>query len=220
MDRPGGHDAAPWPRLIRRSQPEIVAMSRSFDAIIIGAGQAGPSLALRLGEAGMKVAIVERKLFGGTCVNTGCTPTKTLVASAHAAHLARRAAEFDVVLSSLSDLNRQIIDFIRVRVSQEKNKLNDINMLSVEWTSSSTGARQRRRRTGRANEIVIRHLTLRTETRYRRGDKAPGDSPRASDIHAHRHLAFLNFAASSDLLVASRRCRNARPRRRACHRRR
>ncbi len=52
-------------------------MSRSFDAIIIGAGQAGPSLALRLGEAGMKVAIVERKLFGGTCVNTGCTPTKT-----------------------------------------------------------------------------------------------------------------------------------------------
>jgi pyruvate/2-oxoglutarate dehydrogenase complex dihydrolipoamide dehydrogenase (E3) component len=73
-------------------------MSRSFDAIIIGAGQAGPFLALRLGEAGMKVAIVERKLFGGTCVNTGCTPTKTLVASAHAAHLARRAAEFGVVL--------------------------------------------------------------------------------------------------------------------------
>ena len=73
-------------------------MSRSFDAIIIGAGQAGPSLAVRLGEAGMKVAIVERKLFGGTCVNVGCTPTKTLVASAHAAHLARRAAEFGVTL--------------------------------------------------------------------------------------------------------------------------
>ena len=73
-------------------------MGRSFDAIIIGAGQAGPFLALRLGEAGMKVAIVERKLFGGTCVNTGCTPTKTLVASAHVAHLARRAAEFGVVL--------------------------------------------------------------------------------------------------------------------------
>jgi len=73
-------------------------MNRSFHAIIIGAGQAGPFLALRLGEAGMKVAIIERKLFGGTCVNTGCTPTKTLVASAHAAHLARRAAEFGVVL--------------------------------------------------------------------------------------------------------------------------
>ena len=73
-------------------------MDRSFDAIVIGAGQAGPFLALRLGEAGMKVAIVERKLFGGTCINTGCTPTKTLVASAHAAHLARRAAEFGVTL--------------------------------------------------------------------------------------------------------------------------
>jgi pyruvate/2-oxoglutarate dehydrogenase complex dihydrolipoamide dehydrogenase (E3) component len=73
-------------------------MTSDFDAIIIGAGQAGPSLAGRLTEAGMTVALVERKLFGGTCVNTGCMPTKTLVASAYAAHLARRAAEFGVVL--------------------------------------------------------------------------------------------------------------------------
>jgi pyruvate/2-oxoglutarate dehydrogenase complex dihydrolipoamide dehydrogenase (E3) component len=64
---------------------------RRFDAVIIGAGQAGPSLAGRLTAAGMTVALVERKLFGGTCVNTGCTPTKTMVASAYAAHLARRA---------------------------------------------------------------------------------------------------------------------------------
>ena len=64
---------------------------KPFDAIIIGAGQAGPSLAGRLTAAGMTVALVERKLFGGTCVNTGCMPTKTLVASAYAAHLARRA---------------------------------------------------------------------------------------------------------------------------------
>ena len=69
-----------------------------FDAIIIGAGQAGPSLAGRLTGAGMTVAFVERRLFGGTCVNTGCTPTKTLVASAYAAHLARRGADFGVVL--------------------------------------------------------------------------------------------------------------------------
>jgi pyruvate/2-oxoglutarate dehydrogenase complex dihydrolipoamide dehydrogenase (E3) component len=71
---------------------------REFDAIILGAGQAGPSLAGRLTKAGMTVAFVERKLFGGTCVNTGCMPTKTLVASAYAAHLARRAADFGVVL--------------------------------------------------------------------------------------------------------------------------
>lgn len=71
---------------------------KEFDAIIIGAGQAGPALAGRLTGAGMTVAFVERKLFGGTCVNTGCTPTKTLVASAYAAHLARRAADYGILL--------------------------------------------------------------------------------------------------------------------------
>src|SRR5271155_5672850 len=71
---------------------------KSFDAIIIGAGQAGPPLASRLTSAGMTVALVERKLVGGTCVNTGCMPTKTLVASARAAHVARRCADFGVEL--------------------------------------------------------------------------------------------------------------------------
>jgi pyruvate/2-oxoglutarate dehydrogenase complex dihydrolipoamide dehydrogenase (E3) component len=75
-------------------------MSRPFDAIIIGAGQAGPPLAGRLTTAGMSVALIERHLFGGTCVNTGCMPTKTLVASAYAAHLARRAADYGVMLDA------------------------------------------------------------------------------------------------------------------------
>jgi len=75
-------------------------MNRSFDAIIIGAGQAGPPLAGRLTAAGMSVALIERHLFGGTCVNTGCMPTKTLVASAYAAHLARRAADYGVMLDA------------------------------------------------------------------------------------------------------------------------
>ena len=70
--------------------------SRSFDAIVIGTGQAGPALAARLSGAGMKVAVVERGSFGGTCVNNGCTPTKAMVASAYAARLARRAAEYGV----------------------------------------------------------------------------------------------------------------------------
>ncbi|MGH8533129.1 MAG: FAD-dependent oxidoreductase, partial [Gammaproteobacteria bacterium] len=69
-------------------------MTTRFAAIIIGTGQSGPALAARLSAAGMRVAIIERKLFGGTCVNTGCIPTKTLVASAYAAHLVRRAAEY------------------------------------------------------------------------------------------------------------------------------
>src|SRR5215475_10558971 len=72
------------------------SVTTHFDAIIVGAGQAGPSLAGRLTAAGQRVAIVERKLFGGTCVNNGCIPSKTLVASAHVAHMARRGAEFGV----------------------------------------------------------------------------------------------------------------------------
>jgi pyruvate/2-oxoglutarate dehydrogenase complex dihydrolipoamide dehydrogenase (E3) component len=71
-------------------------VTRTFDAIVIGAGQAGPSLSVRLAESGMKTAIVERGQLGGTCVNNGCIPTKTLVASARVAHLARRAADFGV----------------------------------------------------------------------------------------------------------------------------
>ncbi len=71
-------------------------MSQRFDALVIGAGQAGPPLAERLGKAGRKVAVVERKLVGGTCVNTGCIPTKSMVASAYVAHMGRRAHEYGV----------------------------------------------------------------------------------------------------------------------------
>ena len=74
-------------------------MSNHFDAIILGAGQAGPSLAARLTSVGQRVAFVERKLFGGTCVNNGCIPTKTMVASAYAAHMARRARDFGVAIA-------------------------------------------------------------------------------------------------------------------------
>ena len=84
--------------------------ARGFDAIIIGGGQAGPPLADRLSEAGMTVALVERHLLGGTCVNTGCMPTKTLVASAYAAHLARRGAEYGVMIDAPVR-----IDFARVK---------------------------------------------------------------------------------------------------------
>jgi pyruvate/2-oxoglutarate dehydrogenase complex dihydrolipoamide dehydrogenase (E3) component len=77
-------------------------VSRPFDAIIVGAGQAGPPLAARLTKAGMRVALIERKLVGGTCVNTGCMPTKTMVASAYAAYLARRAGDFGVMTGEVS----------------------------------------------------------------------------------------------------------------------
>jgi pyruvate/2-oxoglutarate dehydrogenase complex dihydrolipoamide dehydrogenase (E3) component len=84
-------------------------MAKRCDAIIIGTGQAGPFLAQRLAGAGMKVAIIERKLFGGTCVNTGCVPTKTMVASAYAAHMVRRAAEFGVVSNGSAGVDMKLV---------------------------------------------------------------------------------------------------------------
>lgn len=91
----------------------------TFDAIIIGAGQAGPPLAGRLTEAGQTVALIERKLVGGTCVNYGCIPTKTLVASAHAAHLARRGAEFGVGTGEVT------VDMAKVKARKDEIMLGD-----------------------------------------------------------------------------------------------
>src|SRR5262245_26893570 len=71
-------------------------MTKSYDAIVIGTGQAGPYITRQFTNAGMRVAVIERGLFGGTCVNTGCIPTKAMVASAYAARMAQRAAEFGV----------------------------------------------------------------------------------------------------------------------------
>jgi pyruvate/2-oxoglutarate dehydrogenase complex dihydrolipoamide dehydrogenase (E3) component len=82
-------------------------MPEQFDAIVIGAGQSGPFLMAQLAKAGMKVVLIERKQLGGTCVNTGCMPTKTLVASARAAYMVRRAADFGVHTEGLTvDMKR------------------------------------------------------------------------------------------------------------------
>ncbi len=90
-------------------------MTKSYDALIIDAGQAGPPLAGRLSDAGMSVALVERKFFGGTCVNVGCMPTKTLVASAYAIHLARRGQDFGMVLNGSVG-----VDMKRVHARQDE----------------------------------------------------------------------------------------------------
>jgi pyruvate/2-oxoglutarate dehydrogenase complex dihydrolipoamide dehydrogenase (E3) component len=93
--------------------------AKTFDAIIIGAGQAGPPLAGRLTAAGMSVALIERKLVGGTCVNTGCMPTKAMVASAYAAHLARRAADYGVTLSGPVGVDYRAIKARKDKVSND-----------------------------------------------------------------------------------------------------
>ncbi|MBX4890061.1 FAD-containing oxidoreductase [Rhizobium bangladeshense] len=82
---------------------------KSFDAIVIGAGQAGPFLAARMVEKGMEVALVERKYLGGTCVNAGCMPTKTLVASARAAHVARTGAAYGVNIPGEIGIDMKVV---------------------------------------------------------------------------------------------------------------
>src|ERR1700740_279045 len=108
-------------------------MTQNFDAIVIGAGQAGPSLAARLTASGMKVAVIERDKFGGTCVNTGCMPTKTLVASAYAAHMARRGADYGVVIDQPVRIDMRKVRSRAATVSGNSSR-------NVEtWLSGMTG---------------------------------------------------------------------------------
>ena len=100
-------------------------MAQRFEAIIIGTGQAGPALAARLSGAGMKVAVVERGRFGGTCVNTGCIPTKTLIASAYAARVARRAEEYGVVIGGPVTVDMK-------RVKARKDQISERSSSGVE----------------------------------------------------------------------------------------
>lgn len=96
-------------------------MAEKFDAIIIGTGQSGPSLAARMTREGMKAAIIERKLFGGTCVNVGCIPTKTLVASARAAHMARRGADFGVAIDGSIAVDMKAVKARKDAVVKQSN---------------------------------------------------------------------------------------------------
>jgi pyruvate/2-oxoglutarate dehydrogenase complex dihydrolipoamide dehydrogenase (E3) component len=107
----------------------------NFDAIIIGTGQAGPALAARLSRAGMKVAVIEKAKFGGTCVNDGCTPTKTLVASAYAARLVARAGEYGVHLSG-----KPQVDMKRVKARKDA-VVAEFTQRVEEWMRGLKGAK-------------------------------------------------------------------------------
>ena len=96
-------------------------MTKDFDAIIVGTGQAGPSLAQRMTGEGMKVAIIERKLFGGTCVNVGCIPTKALVASARAAHMARRGSDFGVKIDGQVNVDMKQVKARKDAIVKQSN---------------------------------------------------------------------------------------------------
>ena len=97
-------------------------MAKTYDAIVIGTGQSGPSLAERLTREGLNTAVIERKLFGGTCVNVGCIPTKTLVASARAAYMARRGGDFGVVIDGAISVDMQQVKARKDGVVQASNQ--------------------------------------------------------------------------------------------------
>ena len=86
----------------------------NFDAIVIGAGQAGPALAARCSKEGLRTAVIERGHFGGTCVNVGCVPTKALVASARAVHMARRSDEFGFAVGDVR------VEMARVKARKDR----------------------------------------------------------------------------------------------------
>ena len=131
-------------------------MNVRFDAIVIGTGQSGPALAARLAAAGRKVAIIERKRFGGTCVNTGCIPTKTLVASAYAAYLARRAADYGVMVEGPVRVDMK-------RVKARKDEIAGIASRSVEkWmkTTANLTVLEGHARFASANTIRVKDEVL------------------------------------------------------------
>jgi pyruvate/2-oxoglutarate dehydrogenase complex dihydrolipoamide dehydrogenase (E3) component len=131
----------------------------TYDAIIIGTGQAGPSLARRLAAAGMKVAIIERARFGGTCVNTGCTPTKTLVASAYAVHMARRGADYGFATGGEVKVDMKRVKARKDHVAGLSTKGVERSMKSLENGTVYEG----QARFVSAHEVAVGNETLRAD---------------------------------------------------------
>jgi pyruvate/2-oxoglutarate dehydrogenase complex dihydrolipoamide dehydrogenase (E3) component len=131
----------------------------TFDAIIIGTGQAGPALARRLVAAGKKVAIIERKQFGGTCVNTGCTPTKTMVASAYVAHMAHRAADYGVTIGGPLSVDMKAVKARKDALSAGSSNAIEKSLKSLEGCTVYQG----HGRFVSPNEVAVGDVVLKAE---------------------------------------------------------
>ena len=138
-----------------------VSHMKHFDAIIIGTGQAGPPLAARFAGAGKAVAIIERNKFGGTCVNTGCIPTKTLVASAYAIHVARRGAEYGFAIGDMR------VDMKRVKARKDAASARS-NKGVEEWLRGTTNCTviQGHARFQSSNTVVVNDEVLQADKIY------------------------------------------------------
>jgi pyruvate/2-oxoglutarate dehydrogenase complex dihydrolipoamide dehydrogenase (E3) component len=172
-------------------------MAEKFDAIIVGAGQAGPPLAGRLTEAGHTVAVIERKLVGGTCVNTGCIPTKTLVASAHAAHLSRRGAEYGVGTGEIT------VDMAKVKARKDKIMLDDRSGVEswLEGMNGCTLIRGHARFEG-PHTISVDGRVLEADRIFLNvGGRAVADIPGLSDVDYMTNVGVLELDTVPEHLV-------------------
>jgi pyruvate/2-oxoglutarate dehydrogenase complex dihydrolipoamide dehydrogenase (E3) component len=172
-------------------------MAEKFDAIIVGAGQAGPPLAGRLTEAGQTVAVVERKLVGGTCVNTGCIPTKTLVASAHAAYVSRRSAEYGVGTGEIT------VDMAKVKARKDKIVLDDRSGVEswLEGMDGCTLIRGHARFEGPHTISVDGRVLEADKIFINVGGRAVADIPGLSDVDYMTNVGVLELDTVPEHLV-------------------
>ena len=163
---------------------------KRFDAIIIGTGQAGPSLAARFAGAGKTVAIIERGKFGGTCVNTGCTPTKTLVASAYAIHVARRGAEYGFSIGEMR------VDIKRVKVRKDAASARSSKGVE-EWLRGTKNCTviQGQARFQSADTVVVNDELLQAEKIY----VNVGGRARIPDMPGIHDVPFLTNSSIMDI---------------------
>jgi pyruvate/2-oxoglutarate dehydrogenase complex dihydrolipoamide dehydrogenase (E3) component len=163
---------------------------KHFDAIIIGTGQAGPPLAARFAGAGKTVAIIERHKFGGTCVNTGCTPTKTLVASAQAIHVARRGAEYGFAIGDMR------VDMARVKARKDAASAQSSKGVE-EWLREMTNCTviQGQARFQSSNTVLVNDEVLQAENIYIN----VGGRASVPEMPGIRDVPFLNNSSIMDI---------------------
>jgi pyruvate/2-oxoglutarate dehydrogenase complex dihydrolipoamide dehydrogenase (E3) component len=168
----------------------LTPTTKHFDAIVIGTGQAGPPLAARFAAAGKTVAIIERDKFGGTCVNTGCTPTKTLVASAYAIHVARRGSEYGFATSDVR------VDMKRVKA--RKDEISEKSSKGVEeWLRGTTNCTviQGQARFQSSNTVVVNNEVLQADKIY----VNVGGRARIPDMPGVHDVPFLTNSSIMDI---------------------
>jgi pyruvate/2-oxoglutarate dehydrogenase complex dihydrolipoamide dehydrogenase (E3) component len=168
----------------------LTTTTKHFDAIIIGTGQAGPSLAARFAAAGKTVAIIERNKFGGTCVNTGCTPTKTLVASAYAVHVARRGAEYGFATGDVR------VDMKRVKARKDAASVRSSKGVE-EWLRGTTNCTviQGQASFQSSNTVVVNGEVLQADKIYIN----VGGRARIPDMPGIHDVPFLTNSSIMDI---------------------